>query len=120
MRGRQRRNITSGNTEPAEVVDLAAAPRRRRAEDFDVDVEDIRVDYAVALQTAPLAASTRDKYQDRVRDFLEWACDQAHDGRLRGDPVPRDVSTPSNAPSTSPCKATNELSARNARSMVPA
>ncbi|MGH3625998.1 MAG: hypothetical protein ACRDRL_00925, partial [Sciscionella sp.] len=73
---------------------LAAHAVAQRAADWAVDAEDTRVDYAIALDSSPLSAATRIKYQQRVHAYLEWLGGEARAGRMRGDPLtepsPRD------------------------------
>jgi integrase/recombinase XerC len=84
---------TSGITEPPPgVAELAPDPaavgglRSAAAETL--------VDYAAALDSSPLAASSRGKYRQRVAGYLDWIIGEAAAGRLRGDPLteqaPRD------------------------------
>ena len=48
------------------------------------------LDYAAALEQAPLAPTSRRKYLSRVRGFLAWLASTAGDGDPLGDPAARD------------------------------
>lgn len=71
---------------------VTSGKTRSRAVPLSAAHDAVLAGYAAALQTAPLAGSTREKYLSRLRGYLSWLAEETFDG----DPL-TDASTATGA-----------------------